>query len=409
MTEKKADKYKQEIIDPGDRASQLARDICFQSHKNCKAVNVIPHQPRNFRGPVGFIWQPHVLELMNDITIRNGRVTDWSMAEEVENDGAGGKPQFFTLVGTPEVFRGLGWEIICMTADDFARSGRLPCVIDNEINAKKITKDNFHLFAALMEGYGLALKQANLVNITGEVAIMKHSITAFCDTGENSQLVLTWGASCIGLAFKDRLIDGSEIKADMPVVAFLEQGYRCNGGTFFTNLLLQKFGPEIKRIKANEKAMEFVKKLTVPSISYAKTVCRLLGWERNGDLSLHPLAKIKGIAHITGGGLGKFKEILPSGIGADLYQMPKPPEVLLAGQELSQGTDFQLSDKQAHTTLHGGCGMLLVCSDKVSAEKVIREAARDKIRAQVIGKTIDSANNEVKINSQFKEGTIVTL
>jgi len=403
------DKYKEEVIDPGDQASQLAKDICFQSHKNCKAVRVIAHQPANFRGPVGFLWQSHVLEMMRQIEIKKGRVVDWTMAEEVENDGAGGKPQFFTLIGTPEVFRGLGWEIIAMTADDFARSGRLPCVIDNEIQVKKITKQNLPLFEAMMQGYGQALKQANLVNITGEVAIMKHSITAFCDTGSDDQLILTWGASCLGLACQHLLLDGSKIRPDMPVVGFVEQGYRCNGGTFFTNLILQKFGPEISKIKADKPALIFIRKLTVPSISYAKTVCRLIGWNLDGSVKAFSLAKITGIAHITGGGMAKFKEILPLGVGALLDKMPAPADVLLQAQELSWETDLELSDKQAYTTLHGGCGMVLVCADHNSAQKIIREADQDGIRAQVIGQTIKSETSEVLIHSKFREGGIIKL
>lgn len=403
------DRYKNEIIDPGDEASKLGKKICYQSHRNCRAVRVIPHQKGNFRGPVGFIWRHHILEMMQQVVEKKGKVYDWTLAEEVENDGAGGKPQFFTLVGTQKVFAGLGWEIICMTADDFARSGRLPCVIDNEINAKRITRENFPLFAALMEGYGKALKQARLVNITGEVAIMKHSITAFCDTGEDDQLILTWGASCIGLAYKHMLLDGKKIKPGMPVVAFLEQGYRCNGGTFFTNLILQKFGPETERIRSNPGAMEFIERLTAPSISYAKTVCRLLGWKADGGVSPEPLARITGIAHITGGGLAKFKEILPKGVGAELYSMPKPPHVLYQAQDFSWETDLQLSDEQAHTTLHGGCGMILVCTDVKSAEKVIKEAAKDKIKAQVIGETVESSSRNVAIISRFREGKSVVL
>jgi len=383
-------------------ASQLAKDICFQSHKNCKAVRVIPHQRKNFRGPVGFLWQPHVLELMKSASGSN-----WIMCEEVENDGAGGKPQFFSLIGTPEVFRGLGWEIITMVADDFARTGRMPCIIDNEVNVKRITKENFHLFKAMMEGYGQALQISNLVNLTGEVAIMKHSITSFCDTGDDSEIHLTWGASCIGLACNHRLIDGSKIKSGMPVVGFLERGYRCNGGTFFTNVLLAKFGPEIEKIRRDPEAMKFVKMLTAPSISYARTVCRLVGWRVNGSTTINPLADIRGIAHITGGGMGKFVEILPKGIGAWLNSMPDPPEVLLQGQKFSQGTEFELSDLQAHTTLHGGCGMVLVCADEKSADKVIKEAYKDGVNAKIIGKTDNSG--KVLIKSRFLSGETISL
>jgi phosphoribosylaminoimidazole (AIR) synthetase len=404
------DSYKDEIIDPGDQASAMAKEICFESHGNCSAVTIVPHQPDNFRGPVGFVWAPHVLKMMAAHT-RNRRtkqITDWLVMEEVENDGAGGKLQFSTLVGTPQVFARLGWEIICMTADDFARTGRLACIIDNAIDTKRITAKNFHLFEAMMRGLGLALAKVGLVNITGEVAIMKHSVTAFCDTGADDQLIVNWGASCVGLAHRALLIDGSAIKTGMPIVGFWEPGYRCNGGTFFTNLILQQWGSDIDEIRNNPEAMEFVEKLTVPSTSYARTISRILGWKPNGSIK-KPLAQVKGIAHITGGGLAKLKEILPEGVGARLYAMPKPADVLLQAQELSWETDLQLTDKQAHTTLHGGCGMMVVCSNHGSADRVIREASKDGIPAQIIGKTVNSTTNVVLINSRFKEGAMVTL
>ncbi len=404
------DLYKREVVDPGYRASVMAKEICFQSHKNCQAVHIVPHQPNNFRGPIGFIWKKHVLKQMMDFkTIPSTeQIGHWTMAEEVENDGAGGKCQFFTLIGTPEVFRRLGWEIIAMTADDFARSGRFPAVIDNEINTKRITNESFPLFQAMIEGYGDALNQTGLVNITGEVAIMKHSITAFCDINSDEQLILTWGASCIGLAHRDLLIDGSKIRPGMPIIGFWEPGYRCNGGTFFTNLLLEKFGPKIQDIMNNPEAMEFVKKLTILSQSYAKTICRIVGWKPDGSID-HPLVKIAGIAHITGGGIwDKFKEILPEGVGAKLDSMPKPAEVLLRAQELSWDTKLRLTDYQAHGTLHGGCGMLIIVENQSDADTVIQESVKDEIESRIVGYTIKSPKQEVIIYSRFAEGKVLS-
>jgi phosphoribosylaminoimidazole (AIR) synthetase len=396
------DFYKSEIIDPGDRASQLAHEICVKSYGNSPAVNIVPHQPGNFRGPVGFVWQRELLREMTRYSTdtKTGEIYDWSLIEAAENDGAGGKPQFFTLMCTPEAFRGLPWEIITMTADDFARSGRFPVVIANQMDAKKITDKNYPLYQAAMEGYGAALKKAGLVNVTGETAIMKHSITAFCDDGGDDQLILTWGATCFGLTRKDRLIDGSKIKPKLLIIGFWEPGYRCNGGTFHTNIIMERFGKDPRQIMQNPKAREFIKKLTVPSVSYARTISRLLGWNPDGSAE-NPLAEIAGIAHITGGGVwGKLKDILPPGVGAKLNHMPDPAKVLLEAQAMSMGTTFWLSDWKAYSTFHGGCGMLLIV-DPNSANKVIEEARRDGIRAQVVGITTKSDENIITIQSKF--------
>lgn len=408
-----ADLYNKEVVNPGDLASKLAKDVCFQSHRNNPALIVVPHQPGNFRGPVSLVWKKHLLSQMSDYQINedSGVVESWVLMEGPENDGAGGKPQFCTLVGTPEVFYGLGWEIITMTADDFSRSGRYPAYIVNDIQVKYLTEQNFHLFNTMMSGYGDALRKSRLVNMTGETAIMKHSITAFCDTGSNDQLILTWGATCIGLTRHDLLIDGSKIEPGMPIVGFWEPGYRCNGGTFFTNLILAKWGSRPEKILKEKDAIEFAKRLTVPSLSYAGVISRLLGWDHIAmNLPMGgKMANIAGIAHITGGGIWKkFGDILPAGVGARLDNMPKPANVLLEAQELSwEFPDFRLSDFRAYGTLHGGCGMLLITETVDDAIATMEVAARNGVGAQVVGVTTESPDSIITINSRFKEGKIV--
>lgn len=389
--------YQKEVIGPGDRASRLAQAICFASHANNGAVTIVPHQPDNFRGPVGFTWKPHILDMMRD----------GSMLIEVENDGAGGKPQFFTLDGTPLAMSQLGWEIITMTADDFARSGRFPAVMLNDFNVKRITDANYPLVEAVFNGFGEALAQARLVNITGEIAVMKHSITAFCDTNSDDQLVCTWGGACIGLSHRDLLIDSSTIRPGMLVVGLWEPGYRCNGGTVLTNILLLRYGPDIKDVMCNTTAMEFVRNLTIPSRSYARSICRILGWQPDGSIG-QPLARVAGIAHITGGGVwGKFGEILPDGVGANLNSMPIPAEVLYQAQEMSWGTGYQISDWQAYGNLHGGCGMLIVVEPD-DAKRLLDELSQDGITAYVVGGTTASADREIIINSRFREKKVLS-
>lgn len=393
------DSYQKEVIEVGDRASQLGKQICFDSHKNCPAVVVVPHQPGNFRGSVGFAWKKHVSKLLNDYFYVDGEF-HWEMLMEMENDGAGGKPGFFALVGLPEVYFGLGWEIIAMTADDLARTGRFPAVMANELCAKKITDQNYHLFEAAMYGYGAALKAANLVNITGETAIMKHSITGFADTGADDQLLLTWGGTCIGLNYHQFYVDGFEIQPDMPIVGIWEPGYRCNGGTRLTELLFEVWGT-LDSIMKSPEARGLIRKFCLHSISSAKTTCRLIGWNEDASIGI-PKAKIKGIANITGGGLWqKLGDVLPKGIGAVLDTMPLPTPILLEVQRFSQQTDNPISDWQCHSTFHGGCGTMYVLEDDESVDVVISEVIRDGMQAYKIGRTTASADNEIIVQSKF--------
>lgn len=390
-----ADKYKDEVVDPGDKASKRAKDTCIQSFNNNGAVKIIPRQPGNFRGPVNIAFAKHILEAM-----LSGEMT-WN----IQNDGAGGKPQFFTLIGIDKVFRRLGWEIIVMVIDDIARGGDLPVVFLNDANVKKVTAKNYHLVEAMFDGMDEILKATNQINTTGEFAIMQHSVTAFCDINSDAQLILNWAGAGIGLSHKDKEIDGKGIKIDMPIVGFWEPGYRCNGGTQHTNLILAKWAKgDIRNIWESTEAMEFIEKLTIPSLSYAKTICRANGWLKDG-YHHEPLVNMVANAHITGGGLEKFKEILSPGIGARLNTMPEPAPVLLEAQELSfDYPDLKINDKKAHTTFHGGCGWMSVCASVKDAMTLVNEARQDGIKAQIVGETIKSDTNTLFIDSKFLEG-----
>lgn len=388
--------YKKDIVDPNDMASKLAREVCVRSFSNSPAVTIL--DGGGFRGRSGFRWRKGILEAM----IRE------EMEEVLQNDGAGGKPQFFSFMGTKEVFAGLGWEIITMCADDIVRFGDFPVIMVNQVDVKTITPRNFHLFKAIMKGYGEALKSSGLVNITGETAVMKHSITAFCDDKDSSQLMLTWSGACLGLGHKDKKIDGSKIEPGMPIVGLHEKGYRCNGGTFFTKLLTAKFGSSVGRLLRSADARNFVKKLTVPSVSYAKLISSVHGWRDNG--SRRPAqAEMLGIAHITGGGVwSKLSEALPDGIGARLNSMPKPPAVLWKAQEMSLGTEMELSDYAAYGTFHGGCGMMIVCAKLEDARTLCREADYHGVGSSLVGITTSSDKKEIVIASKFGKGGMLS-
>ncbi len=193
----------------------------------------------------------------------------------------------------------------------------------------------------------------------------------------------------------------------MAVVGLLENGYRCNGGTFFTNVLQTLHGSDPHELVMNREARRFAAQLCLPSVSYARMVTSLLGWNLDASLTT-PLARVYGIAHITGGGVwGKFGEMLPEGVGADLHSMPDPPAVLLEAQLLSRDAEYEFSDLDAYGTLHGGCGMLIVCHPE-DADAVIRCAAAHGIGAVCVGRTISSVDREVIICSRFREGRILS-
>ncbi len=432
-----ADRYNRETVAPGDLASKLAAYICRNSFGNSPAVQILTGDhpglvdmvggEKNFRGMTGFMWKPWILRAMTTgagvLAVPGGR--SWEMIETMQNDGAGGKLAFHALEGSEAAFEGAAWEIMAMCLDDIARFGGLPVVLSNEIQAQRITEENFRLFEAVMRGFSRALEQTRTVSITGETAIMRPSITAFCDLKSDQQLIMTWGASCTGLLHSQAFINGSTIRAGMPIVGFWEPGYRCNGGTFFVNLLLALAARRMSRprhwfhqlltqgrgdihwlLEQND-LMDLVRQLTIPSLCYTPTLIRVMGWKPDGTVG-DPLAKIHGVAHITGGGVWhKLGDLLPDGIGAELDQMFKPAEVLRMAWEMSLDIPgLELKDEQPYGTFHGACGALAVV-EPGEQMSLIKEAEADGIKAKVVGMTMHSPEKKIIIHSRFQEGRLL--
>jgi len=391
----KGDDYKEEVIAPGYRASKLAYEVCIQSYDNCPAVEIVPSKSGGFRGTVDWNWKRHILEMM----------LDGKMHETVQNDGAGSKSSFASLLGTEESFFGLGWEIITMCADDIARSGGFPAIMANELNIKYINEKNLPLVSAVFEGYGQALFESGLVNITGKTSMKNSIISAFDIPGNH--LALTWGGTCIGLTHVDKIIDSSKIKPLMPIVGLWEPGYRCNVGTFFIELINKVFGHNLLFLLND--AGDFIRALAVPSKSYAKLITRVHGWNTDGSIC-EPIVKIAGIAHITGSGLWeKLGEILPPSTGAYLDKMPKPANVFFLAQDMSWHIPkLKKTDWSCYSNFPSGCGTVVICETIDDAEKFIEEAKIDGFKAFVAGNTIASEEKEIIIKSRFREGKILS-
>ena len=101
------------------------------------------------------------------------------------------------------------------------------------------------------------------------------------------------------------------------------------------------------------------------------------GFQTEGNCEIH------GVAHITGGGVpGKLGRILKaSGFGAELDNLFEPCKAMLYCQRLGG-----IEDKEAYRTWNMGQGLAVITPEP---EKVIEEAKKFGIRAQVAGKVVE--------------------
>jgi phosphoribosylformylglycinamidine cyclo-ligase len=114
-----------------------------------------------------------------------------------------------------------------------------------------------------------------------------------------------------------------------------------------------------------------------PSRIYTKAVV-----DAHGGLEGEAKANITGVAHITGGGIpGKIGRMLkPSGLGAELYDLYDPPDIMLICQERGP-----VKDKEAYKTWGMGQGMMFATDEP---DKVIGIAKEYGIEAKEAGEVI---------------------
>lgn len=394
------DKYQEEIIKPGDNLSKFAFEVNVASYNNCKAIEIFPDPNNDWRGTPRIVWRPHILDAMKERVNVNGRITPL-MWESPQSDGGGHKPSVYTLIGD---FKNLARDIIVMCDHDILREGGLPCwVASSNIDFKQLTAENLEMAKAVIRGYGKELADAKMAGITGETAVMPYSVAAFCDTGNKTQLILNWMMTCIGLYHNDQFIGGEKVESKMPIVGFYEPGVRCNGVTYCIDLMKYLMIDNTDSLEA----ICYARRVIQPSTSYSKTLKRVFGWNDDGTIQ-KLLVNIVKCFHITGGGLlGRLK--FTKGIGAYLYNMFIPSDVLMETQEMGWDIpELRKTDKGMLSTFNGSVGFAVVCETELDAQKLVKEAKKDGVVAKIIGETIESRDGEVKIESKFKEGGIVS-
>jgi len=174
----------------------------------------------------------------------------------------------------------------------------------------------------------------------------------------------------VGIVEKNKIIDGSMIKAGDRVIGFPSSGLHSNGFSLVRKVLTFR---EQKRL---------VKELLIPTKIYFKEVTAIL-----------KRFSVKGIAHITGGAFyDKLTKILPKGKCFEIDKMSWPhPKIFQIIQKKGK-----INDSEMYRTFNMGIGLAMVFS-KNDIEKVKSFLTKRKIRYYVIGKVIDDKKKRIRL------------
>jgi phosphoribosylformylglycinamidine cyclo-ligase len=146
---------------------------------------------------------------------------------------------------------------------------------------------------------------------------------------------------CVGVVEKERILDGKSIQPGDTLLGLASSGPHSNGYSLIRKIL------EREPSKAAESLLE-------PTRIYVKSVLKLL-----------ESVPVKGLAHITGGGLiGNVPRMLPQGMRAVLRKKMWPrPEIFNWLQK--NGT---VAEDEMHRVFNCGIGMVIcVAREQVAA------------------------------------------
>lgn len=334
-------------IEKGDEASKIA----YEAAKN------------TFVSRKGMIGEPLVdeggfaglLDMGNFYLVQN-------------DDGVGTKMVIAEKIGKYDT---LGYDLICMVADDAICVGAETISVTNTMDVDKVDKEKI---SPLMSGLEKAAKEQKIVIPGGEIA----------ELGSMSNGYI-WNATAVGVVEKDKIINGKNITPGDKLIGLYSPGFRSNGFSLVRHILSESFGDNYENEKFDERT--YAEATLTPSIIYQDALLQI-----HGRYGKKPQADMKGIAHITGGGIpGNITRILKNkNLGANITNAFEPDLIVLKLQELGN-----VSDVEAYQTWNMGVGMIIVSND---ADFIINSLEKNGIQSKIIGEVTE--NPEVKVISQ---------
>lgn len=278
-------------------------------------------------------------------------------------DGVGTKLKVAILTSRYDT---VGIDLVAMSVNDCLCTGGEPLLFLDYI---AMAKDDPELTKALVKGISDGCMEAECSLVGGETAILPD----FYQPGD-----FDMAGFCVGVVERDRLINGQTIRVGDVVLGLGSAGLHSNGYSLARKAILEvgglsvdKFVPELGRTVGEE--------LLEPTRIYVRPIQNLL--------KHYPVKRrvIRGLAHITGGGLqDNIPRILPEGKRVQIQKGSwAVPPVFSLIQKLGN-----VEEAEMFHVFNMGIGFVVIVSPYF-AESVQRQLESDRIPAWEIGKVVE--------------------
>ncbi len=278
-------------------------------------------------------------------------------------DGVGTKTAIAAAMGKLDT---IGIDLVAMCADDVACTGAEPVAFLDYIAIGKLDPERV---ASLVAGIAEGCRQAGCALTGGETA--EHPGLMEPDEFDLAGFAM-------GVGERSRLLDGQAAQAGDAIVGLASSGLHANGYSLVRRIIadhgLRLDAPFEDRTLGDE--------LLTPTRIYALDLLSI-----RASLAAEGF-EVRGIAHITGGGMpGNAPRALPTHLAAvvDPTTWPMPPVMRMLGVIAGIG------DVELRATFNGGLGMTIVVPAEAAARTVELSVARG-VPAWIVGRVVESAS-----------------
>ncbi|SEC53216.1 phosphoribosylformylglycinamidine cyclo-ligase [Paenibacillus sp. GP183] len=229
----------------------------------------------------------------------------------------------------------IGIDAVAMCVNDIIVQGAEPLFFLDYLACDKVIPEKIE---AIVKGIADGCEQSGCALIGGETAEMP---------GVYAQGEYDIAGFTVGIVDKKKIIDGTSISPGDIILGLASSGVHSNGFSLVRKLLLEEKGYKLQD-RVEELGDLLGNILLTPTKLYVKPI-----------LSILEKVKIKGMAHITGGGfIENIPRVLPAGVNAHIEYGSWP---ILPIFELMQ-REGKISNNDMFRTFNMGIGMVLVVS-----------------------------------------------
>lgn len=274
-------------------------------------------------------------------------------------DGVGTKLKLAQMLN---IHNTVGIDLVAMCVNDLICQGAKPLFFLDYIATGKLVPEKIDdIVSGIVEG----CKQAECALIGGETAEMP---------GMYSKEDYDLAGFSVGIADKNKIISGQNVKVGDTLIGIASSGIHSNGYSFIRKIFLEEYKYELDQY-IEELEMTLGEVLLVPTKIYVKLVMNLI---KKYDL--------KAIAHITGGGIiENIPRVIPKGLGIDINKNSwEKPAIFKMIEKFNSIDEIEL-----HKSFNMGIGLVIVV-DSDKSEEITKFINEGEEKAFIIGEVVDN-------------------